>query len=368
MRRLPAPRAVLAVGLVVAVFLVAGLVLHPSVRATAKAVFVLSDALDGPLPRPWALSVERSRQEMGDVAVDRYSSAAGAPPILLVPGAAPAGRDDERVVSLASSLAAAGREVVVPELVLYDQELDVEDVDRVVEVAAQLCRGNGNLVLFGFSFGGSLALVASADERVAGCIDLVATFGAYADLVGVIQAAVTGVSVVDGVVYPWEAADESMIGPLVRDTATKLVPEDQRESLRRALEQQDPSGLSDAASLVYRMVTTDDPMLVADLARRLQSPGQTLVETFSPVDVADRIEADVLAVHALEDPAVPVAELRRLHEAFPEAQVMTVGSFEHVDLTTGDGLGPLVTDLLTAGAFMQAVLRPQEDWPWEQAG
>ena len=39
---------------------------------------------------------------------------AHAPAILLLPGATPAGRDDERVVSLASSLAAAGREVVVP--------------------------------------------------------------------------------------------------------------------------------------------------------------------------------------------------------------------------------------------------------------
>jgi pimeloyl-ACP methyl ester carboxylesterase len=365
MRRRAAPRAALAVGVVVTVLVVAGLVLHPDVRATAKAVFVLDDALDGPLPPAWARSVERTQQEMGDVVVDRYSPAADAPPVLLVPGAAPAGRDDERVVSLASSLAATGREVVVPELILYDQQLDVDDVDRVVEVAAHVCRTNGNLVLFGFSYGGSLALVASADERVAGCIDLVATFGAYADLVGMIQAAVTGVSVVDGDVHPWKAADESLVQTLVRDLATRLVPEDQRESLRRALEQQDPSGLPAAASLVHRMVTTDDPMLVADLARRLPPPGRTLVETFSPVDVADRIEADVLAVHALEDPAVPVAELRRLHAAFPEARVMTVRSFEHVDLATDDGLGSLLGDLLSAWVFLQAVLRPQEDWPWE---
>ena len=365
MRRRRAHRAATAVGLVVAVLVAAVLVLHPAVRSSAKALFVIDDAVDGPLPRPWALSVERSEQEMGDVVVDRYSSAADAPPVLVVPGAAPAGRDDERVVALASSLAAAGREVVVPELVLYDRELDVDDVGRVVEVAAHLCRASDDLVLFGFSYGGSLALVASADERVAGCIDLVATFGAYADLVGVIQAAVTGISVVNGETYPWEAADEAVVGTVVRDTAAKLVPADQRESLRRALDRQDPRGLPDAASLVYRMVTTDDPALVAALARRLPEPGKRLVETFSPVDVADRIEADVLAAHALEDPAVPVAELRRLHAAFPEAQVMTVGSFEHVDLSTDDGLGALVTDLVTAWAFLQDVLRAQEDWPWE---
>jgi hypothetical protein len=195
-------------------------------------------------------------------------------------------------------------------------------------------------VLLGFSYGGSLALVAAADERVAGCIDLVATFGAYADLIGVLQAAVTGVSVVNGKDYPWHSADESIVRTMLHDAATRLVPENEREPLRRALEQQDPRGLAGAAHLVYRMVTTDDPALVADLARRLPPPGDALVETFSPVAVADR-----------------------LHAAFPQAEVMTVRSFEHVDLSTGDGLGPLVSDLLTAWTFMQAVLRPQEEWP-----
>ncbi|MGY1718729.1 hypothetical protein ACI8AG_06760 [Blastococcus sp. SYSU DS0552] len=365
MPRRPALRATLALVLVTTALAVAGLVCHPAVRATAKAVFVLDSALDGPLPRPWAPPVERSEQQLGDVVVDRYSPAADAPPVLVVPGAAPAGRDDERVVSLASSLAAAGREVVVPELNLYGQVLDVDDLARVVEVAAELCRGGDELVLLGFSYGGSLALVAAADERVAGCIDLVATFGAYADLVGVLQAAVTGVSVVDGEVHPWQGSDESVVRTVLRDAATQLVPEDQREPLRRALEQRDPSGLPAAARHVYRMATTDDPMLVADLARSLPPPGDALVETFSPVDVADDVEADVLAAHALDDPAVPVAELVRLQRAFPEAEVAAVRSFEHVDLATDADLGALLSDLVTAWGFMQGVLRAQEDWPWD---
>jgi acetyl esterase/lipase len=354
-----------AVGLVVVVVAVAGLALHPGARATAKAAFVLDDAFEGPLPRPWALSVERTEEERGGVVVDRYSPRADAPRILLLPGAAPGGRDDERVVSLASSLAAAGRDVVVPELSLFSEELDVDDVARVVAVASESCGADDGLVLMGFSYGGALALVAAADERVSGCIDLVATFGAYADLVGVLQAAVTGVSVVDGQEYPWDAADQSIVRTVLRDASMKLVPEEQREPLRRALEGQEPAGLPESADLVYRMMTADDPMVVADLARRLPPPGDGLFETFSPVDVADEVEAEVLAAHALDDPAVPAAELRRLDAAFPEAEVMTVRSFDHVDLSTDDGLVPLVTDLLTAWAFMKAVLRAQEDWPWD---
>jgi fermentation-respiration switch protein FrsA (DUF1100 family) len=113
------------------------------------------------------------------------------------------------------------------------------------------------------------------------------------------------------------------------------------------------------------MMAADDPRELAALARRLPPPGAELVETFSPVDVADEIEADVLAAHALDDPAVPVAELRRLENALPGAEVMTVRSFDHVDLSTDDGLVPLVEDLLTAWSFMHAVLRAQEKWPWD---
>lgn len=351
----------MAVGLAVVVVAVAGLAAHPGVQSTAKAAFVLDDAFGGPLPRPWALSVERSEEETDGVVVDRYSSRADAPRILLLPGAAPAGRDDKRVVALASSLAAAGREVVVPELSLFSKELDVDDLTRVVEVAARNCRADEGLVLLGFSYGGALALVAAADERVAGCIDLVATFGAYADLVGVLQAAVTGVSVVDGQTYPWDAADPSIVRTVLRDAAMQLVPEEQREPLRRALDRREPAGLPRSADLVYRMMTADDPMVVADLARRLPPPGESLVESFSPVDVADNIEADVVAAHALDDPAVPAAELLRLDNAFPEAEVMTVRSFDHVNLSTEEGLVPLATDLLSAWSFMQTVLRAQED-------
>jgi hypothetical protein len=224
-------RAVLAVGLALVVLLVAVAVV-PGLRAAAKAPFVLADALGSPVPRPWAPSVQRYEDDVGGVTVDRYSPGDSAPPLLVVPGAAQDGRDDSRVVSLARSLARAGRDVVVPELTLYQQELDVDDVDRVVRVAQALCPPQGGLVLLGLSYGGSLALVAAADERLAGCLDLVATFGAYADLVGVVQAAATGTSVVGGERHPWRAADESIARQVLQDAAVELVPEEQRRELR----------------------------------------------------------------------------------------------------------------------------------------
>ena len=358
-------RAVLAGAVALALLVVVAAVVVPGVRAAAKAPFVLAGALDGPVPADWAGSVEREEAVLGDVLVDRYSRSSPAPPVLLVPGAARQGREDSRVISLATSLAAAGRDVVVPELALYEQELDLGDVDRVVRVADALCPPGGGLVLLGFSFGGSLALVAAADRRLAGCIDLVATFGAYADLVGMVQAAATGVSVVDGERYPWRTRDEGVARQVLEDAATDLVPQEQRERMRRAFAERDPSGLPAGSRAVYRLVTTEDPDEVRALVDRLPPRARQVLENLSPVAVADRITARVVAAHAVDDPAVPYAELLRLRQAFPQAETMTVESFQHVDFTSTGEIATLLSDLVTACDFMRAVLRPQEHWPWQ---
>lgn len=361
-------RTSLVVGVALALLVVATAVVVPGARAAAKAPFVLAGALDSAVPLPGTADVDREQAVLGDVVVDRYSRSSPAPPVLLVPGAARDGREDERVVSLATSLAAAGRQVVVPELALYEQELDLVDVDRIVQVAEALCAPGDGLVLLGFSFGGSLALVAAGDPRVAACIDLVATFGAYADLVGMVQAAATGVSVVNGEQYRWRSRDESVARQVLQDAATDLVPQEQREKVRQALAEDDPSGLSQASRAVYRMVTTEDPYQVPAMVPRLPPRGQQVLERLSPVAVADRTTARVLAAHALDDPAVPYAELIRLRKAFPEADTMIVESFEHVDFTTTRELGTLLSDLITAYDFVRGVLRRQEHWPWESPG
>ena len=358
-------RTVLALAVALAVLVVAAAVVVPGARAAAKAPFVLAGALDGLVPPEWAGSVEREEALVGDVLVDRYSRSLQAPPLLLVPGAARQGRDDSRVVSLATSLASAGRQVVVPELALYEQELDLDDVERVVRVADELCPPGGGLVLLGFSFGGSVALVAAADRRIAGCVDLVATFGAYADLVGMVQAAATGVSVVDGERYTWRARDESVARQVLEDAATDLVPQEQRERMRQAFAERDPSGLPAGSRAVYRLVTADDPDQVAALVSRLPPRARQVLESLSPVAVADRITARIVAAHAMDDPAVPYAELLRLRQAFPRAETMTVASFRHVDFASTSEIGTLVSDLVTACDFMRTVLRPQEHWPWQ---
>lgn len=353
-------RKALAVS-VVLLLVVSLLAFLPGVQAARKAPFVLGGALGVSVPRPWAPAVERRSTQLRGVVVDRYSPGSSAPPVLMVPGAARAGRQDARVVAFATSLARAGREVVVPELTLYQRELDAADVDRVVRVARSLCPEDGGLVLLGFSYGGALALVAAGDPRIAGCIDVVATFGAYADLVGVLEAAASGASLVQGARFTWRTDDRSLAREVLQDAAVELVPQEQREPLRQALDARDPTGLPQGSRAAYDLVTADAPERVRALVDRLPEHGRELIEALSPVAVADDVTARVLAVHALDDPAVPFAELLRLREAFPDAETTAVESFQHVDLNRSGDLRTLLRDLLVASDFLRDVLAAQEE-------
>ncbi|MFU8839423.1 MAG: hypothetical protein ACNA8R_01720 [Nitriliruptoraceae bacterium] len=99
-------------------------------------------------------------------------------------------------MAIATAIARADRVVVVPELEVYSEQLLPGDVERITEVALALADEQPGVVLAGLSFRGSLGLLAAADPQLVDQVRLVATFGAYADLAGVIQAVTTCVSLV----------------------------------------------------------------------------------------------------------------------------------------------------------------------------
>jgi hypothetical protein len=348
-----------------AVVLVGGLVaLLPPVRARGKAAAVLADALGLPVPRPFASPVRRGEVRVGGVLGDLYVPTGPAPPILLVPGAAPQGRDDPRAVRLAFALARAGRVVFVPELEMYEQTFTDRDLDRIARAVVgldELPSTLGGVQIVGISYGGSFGLVASADRRARDRLVQVAVFGAYWDLVGVIQGVTTGVSVVDGRRYPWAAhprADE-----ILRRVALRLVPERERPKLRAALEGSgDPGSLSLEARALHALLVNRDPERTFELAARLHLDDLDALMRFSPSRVAESIEAPVVAMHSVDDPAVPFGEAVRLVEALPEARLVEVRAFRHVDLrggSVGEVLGA-IGDLLRAWRFATWVVGAQE--------
>jgi pimeloyl-ACP methyl ester carboxylesterase len=286
------------------------------------------------------------------------------PPILLLPGAAERGKEDPRAVRLARSLARSGRLVFVPDLKLHDLRLSDEDLDRIVRAVVVLDAqpaATGDVQILGISYGGSFGLVASADPRVRGHLAQVSVFGAYWDLIGVIQAVTTGVSVVDGNPYRWPEhprADE-----ILEDVMVRLAPRGSRKALRSALAgSKAASSLSPEARAIHDLLANRDPARTEELASRLDPGDRGTLWRFSPASVASRIDVPVAAMHSVDDPAVPFGEAVRLAAALPEARMAQVRLFRHVDLEASSV--PEVTaamgDLVEAWRFATWVVAAQE--------
>jgi pimeloyl-ACP methyl ester carboxylesterase len=346
---------------VAAVLIAAGFL--PPVQARGKALAVLAESVGIGFPRPFAEDVRRTDVSLDGVTGHLYSPADPAPPILLVPGAAPLGKDDPRAVRLARSLARADRAVFVPDLTLYERRLEAEDIDRLVRSAVALGAhpsADGEVLLLGVSYGGSFALVAAADERLRGRLAQVATFGAYWDLVGVIEAVTTGTSLVDGLKIPWRG--HPMARSILEQAVVAHSPERWRSPLREALGSGDPADLPPEARAIFDLLRNEDPERFRELAAALPPELGEFLAGFSPSSAVTRLDVPVVAMHSTDDPAVPYGELVRLRRGLPEARVVTVSSFRHVDPSTQapGGWTAKVSDAWDAWRFTSWILAAQE--------
>lgn len=351
-------------GLSYAALAATGLALLPPVQARGKAVAVLADAIGLPFPRPAAAPVSRVAAELDGVSGDLYSPGQRAPGIVLIPGAAPGGKDDPRVVRVARAFARSERIVFVPTLELFQQRLVEDDIDRIVRCAAALAGMDlvrGPVTLLGFSYGGSFALIASADARLAGRLSQVAVFGAYYDMVGLVQAVTTGVSLVDGRRIPWRS--HPLAQAILRAQAVTLAPPVEQGELSQALDGKNPpDGLSPPARAIYDLLVNEDPARTFDLAALLPEPAQELLAGFSPSSVAGGIDVPVVAMHSTDDPAVPYGESLRMVQGIPGAKLVTVEAFSHVDFSVRSP-GAWVRaadDIWNAWRFTSWILAAQE--------
>jgi pimeloyl-ACP methyl ester carboxylesterase len=331
--------------------------LLPPVEERIAAVGLLAESIGLDVPRPLVPEVRRVEVRVGGVTGDLYLTGLRAPLVVIVPGAVAEAHRDARTVRVARAVAGTGRVVFVPQLELADERVDEADVERIVRATAALDGADlteGGTVLLGFSFGGSFALLAAADRRIAERVALVAVFGAYWDLTGVIQGVTTGFSTIDGGRVRHRPHPDA---PAVLDkVALDLVAAPHRSLLRAALAGAvDPEALPASSRTVFDLLRNRDPERTFSLASALPREVWERLKRFSPASVAERIEAPVLAMHSVDDPAVPYGEALRLDAALPDADVLTVTLFEHVDVQD-IGWVSAVDDVLDAWSFATALV------------
>lgn len=331
-----------------------------------------------------ALSAARPPRSVRDVEVSvagvpglLFLPGRPSPGLLLVAGVTPEGVRDPRLGRTGRALAGAGRTVFAPRLGLAERRLTEEDVEAVGRAAVGLhdhLHVRGPLVGLGFSFGGSLLLLAAGDPRTAAHLDAVATFGAYADLEGYLQALATGASFVEGRRIPWPASEEfrgqfrQHVGRLLRDRARQMLTPEEVEQLVASLDGRGEPPPAPVARAVHRALTHRRPEETAEAVAALPPELREALVRFSPVRAVPRLSVPILALHSADDPVVPAGELERLALTYPQARTYRVTSFRHVDpvrrpgglLRGGAGAVTLlrfVADVLRAGQPRRAATR-----------
>lgn len=327
--------------------------------AVEAAVYLPDMVLQVPLPvRPVELISEQpsrqritidyqSRNGPRSIEADLYAPAHGSrrTGVVFSMGAPPLSLDDGRLVRIAEDSARSGVVMLVP----FSERLDAwdiapEEIDALVaefEYVQALPQVDPTRVgFFGASVGGSLALVAAGDPRIADEVDHVVSFGGYFDALTAFGAIATGRIEYGGVDEEWTPrphAERVMAQQLInhvtdardRELLTEMFIDDPpTQPPPEALATLSPIGRSS-----YDFLTNRDPAAVDALIRRLPPDAVAELDELSPKTSIGRVKAELFILHDKGDPFIPYTETRRLKDAVgdrPKTHFDELRLFEHV--------------------------------------
>ena len=339
----PYRRLLLAVLGLLVLLLVAS---HPG-RVAIKSVLLLPEVFSQVPVRPLTWLTPEPRREtfafdysVGRVEGDLYLP--GGPgrhgALILILGARPVANDAPILVRFAEGLSRIGAVVMVPASSnLAEGLVPPEEVDAIVEQVALLRSRDdvdpARIGVLGFSVGGSLAVLAAADPRLAGQLEFVNAFGGYHDARDVLRAVATRSLAYAGLDEPWEP-HELAIWVLGRQLVDTLPEGEDRAVLDRLLVQQEPDAREDVDRLspLGRAVLGLLDGLPTDEAERalalLPPASQERLRRISPSQVLDHVHARLFVMHDQADAFIPYTESRRLVAQAPEEQVDLFTEFE----------------------------------------
>ena len=284
---------------------------------------------------------------------DLYLPGEGVPEagVVLVPGAVPEGKDHERLVELALTLARVRFAVLTPELSGY-RELRIRPAQvREVADAFRYLADNESLSPDGragigaFSFAVGPAVLAALEEDIRDRVRFVFGVGGYHDLRLAIRYFTTGYFEENGTQKYVEPSDYGRL-VFARTVQDHLHDPTDRAILEAMVEARMKDSTADLSSLasrlgpegqsVYRLLANTDPDETLQLISVL--PRET-VATIDALTLADkelrRLTARLILVHGKTDPLIPFSESMALSRAAApsQARVFIINHvLGHVDL------------------------------------
>jgi acetyl esterase/lipase len=245
--------------------------------------------------------------------------------MVLVLGVNNVGRSYPAVVRFADAMARSGVAVLVPDSAALlagsltpDETAGVVDAFRLLATRPEVDPQRVGLV--GLSVGGSLALLAAGDPRIASQVRWVDAFGAYADAGEYLAEVAAQQQTIDGRVVPWDASG------LTRQTFSRLVEKLIPDAADRAsvgaaiqafitggrLPTLDPafaaSLSSPEARAIYALLTAGSLDSARAVVAALPTPVRDLLGALSPIRHLEAIRADVFLMYDTADSYVPYGQ------------------------------------------------------------
>ena len=327
-----------------------------------EAYRVLDDVVSGagpsalksvtPVPRRETVAYNvAGRGRVADLYLPDEPSAAA---VVLVPGAAPRGRDDPRLVAFANTLARARFQVLVPDVrnlrhleVRADDAIEIADAVRYLTSPSSEGRAgepHGTIGLFAISYAVGPAILAALEPDVRKHVGFIVGIGGYYDLEAVIAFFTTGYfrDPEDGA---WRWAEPNAYGKwvFVRNNTRRLSDPRDREALaamaHRKIAEPDAEIADLARSLgtegrtVYALLQNEDPARVPELIADLPDPIRSEIRALSlRARDLSHLSAQMILIHGRDDVIIPYSESVALSVAAPRSEVYLVGQLAHVAL------------------------------------
>ncbi|MBL8659316.1 MAG: hypothetical protein JNM75_06130 [Rhodospirillales bacterium] len=285
----------------------------------------------------------------GAIAADLYRPAEGARAgMILVPGLAPAGKDDRRLIAFANTIARAGFEVLVPDMArMRALQVSAADAPLLADAVAWMAQRDPArpLGIAAISFAVGPAVLALAEPQAKGRVAFVLAIGGYFDLPAVVTFFTTGYFR-DKPDAPWRHRTPNAYGKWVflLSNAPRLGdPADRRaltELARRKMQDRDADvsdlvrGLGPQGRAVYALLVNEDPervpALLAALPESVRSELRALNLAGRRLAVGD---VRFVLIHGRNDAIIPETESEALARALPEGAVSLhlLNSLDHVN-------------------------------------
>jgi hypothetical protein len=328
------PRALEAIG-----------VLRDIAGATAPGTITSEDAV------PRATPV-RYRGSAAARTGDLYSLHGSRVGLVLVPGAAEAGKDDPRLRSFARSLVRAGFVVLVPEIeTLRRLMVRPEDAEEIADAVAYLAHrpaaGRATRVgIAAISYATGPAVLAALDARVRDDVGFVIAVGGYYDMGAVVTYFTTG-NFRERPDRPWRYQRPNIYGKwvFVRSNLPRIEDAADRALLAAISDRKLADPRADTSALEARLgregrginalLRNSDPDAVPGLIAGLPD---AIRRDMAGLDLERRdltgLAAHLILIHGRDDPIIPYTESVALAEAAgpDRASLFLVDGLAHVDL------------------------------------